>query len=84
MNGEEPSGEHSEGVSPRYAEGKQGDYGDVFAAAAGMESSSSSRRWPIWYTWPLLSRVAFTLGNLTTTNDSNRYSKKYDATWIEA
>jgi len=28
--------------------------------------------WPSWYTWPLLSRTAFTLGNLTTNNDSNR------------
>lgn len=28
--------------------------------------------WPAWYTWPLLSRAAFTLGNLTTTNDNNR------------
>ena len=28
--------------------------------------------WPSWYTWPLLSRAAFTLGNLTTNNDSNR------------
>jgi hypothetical protein len=28
--------------------------------------------WPAWHTWPLLSRVCFTLGNLTTTNDKNR------------
>ena len=28
--------------------------------------------WPSWYTWPLLSRVAFTLGNLTTSNEINR------------
>jgi hypothetical protein len=28
--------------------------------------------WPSWHTWPLLSRAAFTLGNLTTNNDSNR------------
>jgi hypothetical protein len=28
--------------------------------------------WPSWFTWPLLSRTAFTLGNLTTNNDSNR------------
>ena len=30
--------------------------------------------WPYWYTWPMLSRTAFTLGNLTTTNDFNRYA----------
>ena len=29
--------------------------------------------WPFWYTWPLISRVAFTLGNLTTSNNNNRY-----------
>lgn len=29
--------------------------------------------WPSWHTWPLLSRTAFTLGNFTTTNDSNRH-----------
>ena len=28
--------------------------------------------WPQWHTWPLLSRVSFTLGNLTTSNDRNR------------
>ena len=32
----------------------------------------TSVSWPSWYTWPLLSRTAFTLGNLTTNNDSNR------------
>lgn len=29
--------------------------------------------WPSWHTWPLLSRAAYTLGNMTTSNDSNRY-----------
>ncbi len=29
--------------------------------------------WPSWHTWPLLSRVCFTLGNLTTTNEGNRH-----------
>eukprot|EP00606_Chrysophyceae_sp_TOSAG23-5_P000501 GSChrysophyteH2.ASY1.ANO1.915.1 assembled CDS len=28
--------------------------------------------WPQWHTWPLLSRVSFTLGNLTTSNAENR------------
>jgi hypothetical protein len=28
--------------------------------------------WPSWYTWPLISRMAFTLGNFTTTNETNR------------
>ena len=29
--------------------------------------------WPSWHTWPLLSRAAYSLGNMTTTNDNNRY-----------
>lgn len=29
--------------------------------------------WPAWYTWPLISRMAFTLGNFTTTNEANRH-----------
>jgi hypothetical protein len=28
--------------------------------------------WPAWNTWPMLSRAAFTLGNLTTSNEANR------------
>ena len=33
--------------------------------------------WPFWYTWPLISRIAFTLGNLTTSNNKNRYNSVY-------
>jgi len=29
--------------------------------------------WPVWYTWPMISRISFTLGNLTTSNEHNRY-----------
>lgn len=29
--------------------------------------------WPSWQTWPILSRAAFTLGNLTTSNNPNRF-----------
>lgn len=36
------------------------------------EDGDDLPQWPSWYTWPLLSRAAFTLGNLTTSNDSNR------------
>jgi len=36
-------------------------------------SNDSDASWPSWYTWPLLSRVAFTLGNLTTSNEVNRH-----------
>jgi hypothetical protein len=36
---------------------------------AGRRSLSP---WPAWYTWPLISRISFTLGNLTTTNANNR------------
>eukprot|EP01041_Mallomonas_annulata_P000468 gene468-876_t len=38
----------------------------------GHDSDSESISWPSWSTWPLLSRAAFTLGNLTTSNDANR------------
>ena len=36
------------------------------------DDGEEKRGWPSWHTWPLLSRVCFTLGNLTTTNDANR------------
>jgi hypothetical protein len=36
------------------------------------ESEEEEESWPYWYTWPLVSRVAFTLGNLSTSNSSNR------------
>jgi hypothetical protein len=39
-------------------------------AAAGAKGDADT--WPQWHTWPLLSRVSFTLGNLTTSNDQNR------------
>lgn len=38
----------------------------------GGGSSQETETWPQWHTWPLLSRVSFTLGNLTTSNDQNR------------
>ena len=41
-------------------------------ADAAADMSSSTESWPQWHTWPLLSRVCFTLGNLTTSNDANR------------
>ncbi len=28
--------------------------------------------WPSWYTWPLLSRICFALGNFTNSNERNR------------
>ena len=37
--------------------------------ARGAEGGGT---WPQWHTWPLLSRVSFTLGNLTTSNAENR------------
>ena len=37
---------------------------------SGSEDEEES--WPYWYTWPLVSRVAFTLGNLSTSNSTNR------------
>lgn len=39
---------------------------------SNLEEDVDNTIWPSWYTWPLLSRISFTLGNLTTTNDSNR------------
>ena len=41
-------------------------------AEAATAVSSSTDPWPHWHTWPFLSRVCFTLGNLTTSNDANR------------
>lgn len=52
-----------------------------YLAAIIVNEGNSCRRvmngdttvsWPSWFTWPLLSRTAFTLGNLTTNNDANR------------
>ena len=40
---------------------------------AKVMNGDESINWPSWHTWPLLSRTAFTLGNFTTTNDSNRF-----------
>eukprot|EP01040_Poterioochromonas_malhamensis_P008892 gene8892-9629_t len=37
-----------------------------------MNAAEDDVEWPQWYTWPLISRIAFTLGNLTTTNEENR------------
>jgi hypothetical protein len=47
---------------------------EALQCKAIMEGSDGDdiSEWPQWQTWPLLSRVCFTLGNLTTTNDSNR------------
>jgi hypothetical protein len=39
----------------------------LLSVQANQESS-----WPQWHTYPTLSRVAFTLGNLTTSNGYNR------------
>lgn len=46
---------------------------DDEGAAGGRQHSLSAVRWPTWQTWPVLSRVGYTLGNLTTSNDANRY-----------
>jgi hypothetical protein len=36
------------------------------------EDNDDEIGWPSWHTWPLLSRICFTLGNLTTSNEANR------------
>lgn len=53
--------------------------GDAMGGGRGSEEDeedeevgSGRPQWPSWHTWPLLSRISFTLGNLTTTNDVNR------------
>lgn len=38
---------------------------------SGTEGAASSS-WPRWFSFPFLSRLCFTLGNLTTTNSTNR------------
>lgn len=37
-----------------------------------MTGNERAGEWPMWHTWPILSRAAFTLGNLTTSNNKNR------------
>lgn len=37
-----------------------------------MEGVETNEEWPSWHTWPLLSRICFTLGNLTNSNERNR------------
>jgi hypothetical protein len=44
------------------------------AAAAAERGICGEETWPQWHTWPLLSRVCFTLANLTTSNDTNRHT----------
>lgn len=44
----------------------------LHAVSDGASAPGESVAWPTWYTWPLVSRVAFTLGNLTTSNEVNR------------
>lgn len=48
-------------------ENKKGD-----AEENENEDDEDVNSWPSWYTWPLISRMAFTLGNFTTTNEANR------------
>lgn len=40
------------------------------------DEDEEEEEWPAWNTWPVLSRIAFTLGNLTTSNDANRLVKE--------
>lgn len=57
---------------------KRGSGVNSRVGSANKNKSGSSKgenekvEWPQWYTWPLISRIAFTLGNLTTTNEENR------------
>ena len=41
-------------------------------SSSNGNSNTDYSSWPYWYTWPLISRIAFTLGNLTTSNSLNR------------
>lgn len=36
------------------------------------EEGEEDLSWPYWYTWPLITRICFILGNLTTTNIEQR------------
>jgi hypothetical protein len=44
----------------------------VACQAASSAATVNGKTWPCWQTWPILSRVGFTLGNLTTSNNGNR------------
>ena len=50
--------------------GNTENHGNYSNSSSYRDTDSSS--WPYWYTWPLISRIAFTLGNLTTSNSLNR------------
>lgn len=52
-------------------ENKKGDE-DVGGGGGDEDNEEDVNSWPSWYTWPLISRMAFTLGNFTTTNETNR------------
>jgi hypothetical protein len=39
---------------------------------SNIDNKNNTKKWPFWYTWPIIARVAFILGNLTTSNNSNR------------
>jgi len=54
----------------RIMDGDGGDNGGE--GKDGTTEDAEPEEWPAWHTWPLLSRVSFTLGNLTTSNDTNR------------
>ena len=48
------------------------DVGSRMTGDVDSNHRTQTQAWPCWYTWPLLSRIAFTLANLTTSNDANR------------
>ena len=45
---------------------------EVMLGETSSRAAETGGTWPQWHTWPLLSRVSFTLGNLTTSNAENR------------
>jgi hypothetical protein len=54
------------------------------AATSGGDGHESDEEgeeavWPGEHTWAILTRVCFTLGNLTTTNAENRYDTALEA-----
>jgi hypothetical protein len=60
---------HNNGTNSRRNSSKMDDDSDYFEES---EEPTEGETWPEWYTWPMISRISFALGNLTTTNEGNR------------
>jgi hypothetical protein len=64
-----------DGGNQQQQEGHGHGHGEEDSQEISFEDESDETKeesWPAWYTWPMISRISFTLGNLTTSNEGNR------------